>query len=1595
MSNGKDRSHPAVCSSKPPSSSSSSAGLAQQQKAQAAASSYRGEFDRRRYHSTPPESTVGSTPPQELLADSRHQPIASAVSVASSKSLRGVNMYSRPRVNSDTAACVRPQSPHSPLLMKQASLHLAGIIGRQQERERSCTPSPRTPTQSKFSFPSLDADDSSSSTSRGTESTLTSEKAKKMDSRDLSSTPVESTTSSLSVGDSDRQRQQPKAFAEGLKFIDTPSDQCDIETDTIPVPLSTTIAIATTSSSTTNKPTLGAEMAATATTTSTVGNSPVKSQIVFRPIHEVHNEDITIISGCKFFDPSQSQTDYYTPPPPLHHISSVSLSETEREVNKSKDKGRKAKSKESKSFLKSKRKNSSGTPDPEEKAKDGEEVPTIGERKSKEKEEKAEKKVTMKKKRSISMSEADVGSGQLPTLASPTGKPPLPATAAVKKGYWSFRGDVRDHSMSPDSTNLSKHSTSSLTSPVHSSSRGTTPESSTSENEDQKRKSSLRNKLKSLMGKDKNSSKATGTSWKFSDIGGVAQSDSDVVVALKGFRKLDEEDEGEQNSPQDRNATLRSTGSGNQLSLMTHKDRLIMLEDTEVVPRTYSIECIRPTYNEMYVDVPAIGEVIETKPKSSSTADNAAKKDKDGDSTSCGSEYLTASDSGSVTKMTCEAEKEKEQLLRIPVTTSSTNLSQETLSDKFLTPPESGCLSQTSLELSVMGVMDKVLNPSSSATKSKPSLSNKLISPSAKSPSKGPSTRSSSIKVPSPRASPISSRKSSNRLSSPLTGRKTSGASSPGVSKKKVSTTSSTTASHSPSPVRKSGSNTNISPRASPISARTGTAGKKPTDSPLTQKRLTASPGSSPVPTRKSASTRSSLTSSTSPLNTRRAGSVRVAPSASASPKSSPSTKRKVSSSSFHTSGTKPSPPMISKMSLDSTTPSEPSQRSSSFSRFTPGRTPIKVKSVRQNESTAEKVQRLKEKRRSLADAKLLAETVSASCPTTPQISGPGSKSRPKTKPPSNLNLSQPVTGPAEPDSPHTSNSSSPSTPSRRRKFGISMPASPLIEIPPTLPEVESPSPSAQQQEESNTPQPVSSGGGFGFDLDSMLVSVDAKLNKMAEQEGNVKQLLKLQPVEVPPDIALMPATVFISPVHSRGSSLDIEGEDSLPISPIDTPIPTAPRKKLSAPPPSTGKSKSLVASKKVKSSPSVSSKNQAAAKKSINESSAQTSKKSKAGGLKIIKTRLSIPTRGSKDKLSPVLEKKETPSPSPGLLKNKKKRTSADSTVPSSLSASTSQKFTSARPPRPPMMSRLPSDSSVQSHRLSSVDKPPIAPTTTTSSTGQKRPRTVVAGRPSATATRLPASSASASSSSDILMSKSSSTLSNASSGSGDVSKSKSSSALSAGSNKSLPGRSGLRASAKTKKLSTTAHGNSNTKSNLSAESLLRRISIGRQSMKTKSGTQLRPGSAASRKISAANEVEKPAAQKPMRRVSSGEVLPKKIKPGASATLTRDRRVSHQVTTSSGGGRASTLSRPSSASTIGLSRSSVTRSLRLSRGTSGRRSTTTPPRAPMLTRKASPASTSALLSPTRKNSSMRRTSSGGEVLAAFDHISAQAQGSM
>ena len=183
------------------------------------------------------------------------------------------------------------------------------------------------------------------------------------------------------------------------------------------------------------------------------------------------------------------------------------------------------------------------------------------------------------------------------------------------------------------------------------------------------------------------------------------------------------------------------------------------------------------------------------------------------------------------------------------------------------------------------------------------------------------------------------------------------------------------------------------------------------------------------------------------------------------------------------------------------------------------------------------------------------------------------------------------------------------------------------------------------------------------------------------------------------------------------------------------------------------------------------------------------------------------------------------------------------------------------------------------------------------------------------------------------------------------------------------------------------------------------------RGSMKSKSATSLpRPSSASASTSRSVSSNDYSASQphdtggKPgsparhsMRRVSSGE---KKIRPGYSGSLNRrERRPSGGSSTlnrPTTGSKSSTTLRPQSATTT--RGSAATRSMRLSRADSRRKiiGTGTLPRTSTLTRKATPPSSvagSVQSSPARL--SMRRTQSGKDVFAVFDQISAEAQGSM
>ena len=1727
-------------------------------------------MDRRRYRSTPPEDVVTTsgwgtrpTPTQVPLADTRVHPVVGDTGHPG----KG---YSRPRFHSDDEILshkkkpppylthantvanferpASPQSPHSPLAISLASRHLTGLLRRQQEREGSVSPSPNlSKTNSKmFSFPSPDRDiDNGSnvtSTSGGTESTLTPQNAAHKSARiqthhsepskdsfvphpvtDLTPTYGEYGTMmsddsafselpgeepdggkiskgghvlnsnsftfenfegfSSNQNSAGRNSNNQHSFAENLKFVDSSSDS---QYGSMPPS----------------------------------ADKPVnKAQVVYRPIDVMNVDDITMIPGSGFFDASQSQVDAQVDfgLPPLTFNEPVASSEkgSKKKGVRSKDKSKEGK-KSSKSGFRLLRKHSSTktieeTNESEDVLGDGDETPKLKHKfTKKEKESKksspklrsSSESMLMQRNQSSSTSKSPPPIDSSLSPSAVTGKPPLPNLTPkkhkLKQGSSSFRDIHREKS--PDSSGLSKISMPDLASPTRRS-RNSTPDSNLSSGSDTKlsgkqEKPSLRKRisqsLRDLVGKE-NPGGTSKSSWKFSDDIGTSES----PVALRKFKHLDE-------SPPE------LTTASNQVSSLTEVDRNSLHEDTEFIPRTHSMEGLRPKYEERAIDVVSYPENNR-----SAFQGGAILNDSDTHSLSS-SEYHTASDSEmdaseshtglasssiqllnsptgdssqdfgyaprrkSVTDI-LDSPKQTSSEINIATSSSSSSdpkseLSSQTLqgkviSGKGLRQPASSTTSKSKtsatdqkpkskdgkskLPLSKGSAIStkKAASPSSSPRSSqklttKPSspvigkkevspltsprssqrmgskamgkagsksLLSQMSKPSAKtaSPSASPQrlskqvSSSSAIKSPSPLSSP----RSSQRLLSRDTYKKTvSPSASPRSSHRLSKQGSSSSAVKSPSPSSSPRSSQRLlsrdtykktaSPSASPqrlskqVSSSSAIKSPSPLSSPRSSQRLlsrdtnkkTASPTASPRSSQRLSKTGTTLSSPSksspkaSPVASKKATQLsptssplagrKVTPVKTSPARNSPLLKRKQSPA---VTVSKPSPPKLSKTPLESSCENDDS--SDSFSRFTRGRTPIKMRSSvtkESNETLADRVKRIKEHRKSESHSLRIAST-SNKDPVSPSTTRRattyfGGKQLPS------LSLAA-----STPRSPDKSNPTTPIMKGKKRRVGVSQETAPSID-PIILEETTALSKSTEVMNDlvSKTAADLS------MDVDLLLSAVGEKLDLFSVSPGQSgsdtgsSSLLNSLQTETgiseletstsheastkAPAIASMEVNVFNpTPIHSRDSSID-----------IDTFLEQARAQEM---PESSG-------------SPTISPKHHP-------DTTSSKKKVSEKPGAKEDKMSSLPPGSTKKDKKK-----------SPGIFR---KKTSAPANVPSKMSkgATTSaSNFTSSLPPRPPTLSREPSAPSISHSKPSTSDSK-------ISSTGINRPRTVVVGQ------------VSSSTGSQLRSSMRKSTPAKSIAGPSSTLQSKSTTNLDVGGTNSLKGRSGLRASSRTKKSSLSAHttplhGVKSTGARTKESSFLNRT--GDKSLRSKSSTNIRPGSAATSPrrgsltslgsgLSQDSSMRRTStlvspSRRSMKRANSGEILPRKIKPGASSTLTREHRASH----GSGGvygsmrksGRFSTTVRPKSS---GLARSANTMSMRIPRTNSASvRKVSTPAKTSTLSRTSAKTSTlsrkSVSTSSVGSNSpsrsgTMKRTNSGTEVFAAFDHISSQAQGSM
>ena len=1271
-----------------------------------------------------------------------------------------------------------------------------------------------------------------------------------------------------------------------------------------------------------------------------------KAQVVYRPIEISNTADITMIPSSGFFDPSQSQAEFnnvdigFLPAVPESEV--ITVGDSSVKANKSKEKSKENRKSPSRFRLlnrNSKSKIIEEEPESEDAVGDDEDTPKI---KAKFPKKGKESKSSSPKTPSANVSsEPTSKKNSRDSSPSVTSKPPLPSLATPKKtrpkkNSYSFR--QAEKPKSPDF----KSSMPNLASPTHSRNSSVSPESFISSGSDDNfsgKKPSLRKRisqsLRDLVGKESPSS-SSKSSWKFSE--DVKPTNTNSSVLLLEYRPLDET-----------MAKLPSSVSETHVTSLSNFDRHSMHEDTEFIPGSIN----KPIFEERAVDV----EIIPRGTNSVSSDEYHTASESEQESGSAGLAMTSIQILNSPTGLSQDFgyAPRKKTVDTPPITSSSlaqeskgsTKGSKSTISlkqgavvsgkgvrkastpQKNSSPKSSQRIASKSL---VSGVVKKVgspqISPRSSqrttvAQSAKKATSITVTVIGKSSPSSSPRSSLNVGKVGASqltkKPTPTSSPRSSLRMTTSKTAA-TSITKSPLLSQRATTSqvgTKSSVSLQSSQRVSSSSVPQSISPRSSQQPTTSG--------SPQSSRKFisrvvpgkTGSPSASPRSSLRGTSVTTSgsnIKSSTpgktgsptsSPRSSQRLGKVGTTSSASkSSPKSSPSLARKVQPPTTSTKKNsspsiespllkrkqssplnKPSAPKLSKTSMEPL--KEGGNNSDSFSRFTRGRTPIKIKGT---DTTVERAKRLKEHRKSESfglkpansskpDSARRATIIVARKPL-PLVITAGDPSQ----------ISPDVTTPTTPGG------------TKKRKMGLTV--APILEelITETT---ATPSKSTEQMNELVT----KSAADISRDVDSLLSAVGQTLDVMALSESTSS----VDPQ--PPSLASMEVKVFeATPLHSRESSID-----------IDTFL------------------------------------EQAAEQEAAKEKEKQKKKVLKDKSPNISRTITNIP------------------SPKNSKLMSKTK------SEPHIIGGA----FTASLPPRPPL--------SKQASESSTADRK-------TSKTGTNRPRQVIVAGTLSAATTPPLRSSARKSE-----------------------PSKTTTASSAGSNKTMPllkpqskstntlgrftstgttsssgisSRSSMRASTRTKKISLTTpplHGvkSSGTKSK---DSTLSRI--GDRSMKSRVSTTSRPGSsvavtkkssvgsglsqdsASTRKVST---LSAPSRGRSMRRVSSGDILQRKVKPGTSATLSRSSN-SGVYSSMRKSGKFNTI-RPRSSSNAGI----VSQSTNTMRRTpSGSRKVSAP--SSTLTRQS--VSASAVGSQSRKGT-LRRTGSGGEGFAAFDHISSQAQGSM
>ena len=1485
---------------------------------------------------TSPGETRRFTPCGTKLLNGKHSETSNAHSNAVGSRGR-LNSDSSPKVARDVPPVIRANtvssfSSHSPVSRQQASIHLAGIIERHQEKEHSNTP-PLTPT-SKHSSSSDENMQNSSESLSSNSSTLVSASTVKTNITLVLGTPRSKPEVRNGVKGQSSEVQNSRNVTRGTEADekhDQPSNSGDVgDRQTVP-------------KDKLDKP-----------VKPPTSNAPVtKSQVVFRPINVSLAEDITYVPGG-FFDASQDVDDLSGE----IHVGTDSTPSLEAMLGR--EEGVKGRGEDVEKETKLKGKKSKGKKEEKKsvlrgskKSKDNKDKDEDTQSKSISSTNEAGNKSTTPPKRAsketpeiICLSSPNLprqfaADAVSPKNTIPTSKPPLPVTPTLSKSPKQRQKLLHTTS----SFDLIKGSLPDLTSPSHlaygdsqsnrgstrsvSCSRGSTPDSTTSETDTKSQRRASKAKKPPLT--RRLSLSIQNLVRKGRSHGDVARNDSGPV--LLGFRPLNP------NESSLSGGGLVSAHSEMQLATMTEKEREELLEDTEMVPRTYSLECLlqkpaekqvsgetaveTPQYQERSVDYEERSvdgpRVVTMQPPKVETSANYHDNSSD-------SEYKTCSDSESTGPPSLE------------ITTTKTD-SQLQNSEK------------PKLENGVLSNNEKPVKNQTGKTELAVTHSPKPVQKETK-------LSSSPVASRSPKANQritVSSRKTTPKVESPVTKKRNSPASQPtdivkqeqqGTAAKLSTTPSNLTDRLSPERNSGHGHFTRFTKDRVPIR-------KRNTGSPrsLTPSSASSSPRSSTrTPSRLSVGSNSSLDSrSRTPTNQ---PAAEKADQAKLQRKSDGQGFNSVSKSAHQSSR---SSPLAAKRDVSaSSSPSLPK-----LTLKTPPRTPPQKSPVVGSPQRKRRV--------GLSGPSPISSPVSNRRISAVTKNGPSPKTSPKTdKKVVTKNGRSPKVSKG-----HISTSQKQMGDS---EMGLDV-GNLLASVGEKLDLLNGAHPQSETGSNSNSKLIRESDLG---PKPALLKNGDPKL------QPTIEPLCLSPPLTSPPALASMPADIFApfsptSSTHSRQSSFDTND--------VQPPSSTTPQIII------TPESSPILSRRNPGGTdePSSATKTAEPLHKSIMKKTVSQKTTSSHG--------TSPSTRAVKVKVVPTAEKQK-------IVTLEKIATSEGPTPPSPVPTSkygkglkTAQSdLPSTKKTTPVSFEKTPSNRRVSAPFTSSL--PPMPPS------GRKDSHVTPTNKVGTAERPVPSSVQEAkvsSRSSPLHLSKRKSI---ASVTSNTVTASKSQSSTSAISTSSLRSSKRSMDASRKQEGKVGPHGQKivATKSATNLTALKKDSTFPRRkSLRVKSSNHFRPLSATSTHSvgstgSRDSRGSTPSTRQSMRRVSSGEILVRKmIKPGASATLTRERRPSQVAGPNLNASMRLPKSRPRSGSFFSRS-TPATMSLRINKppNTAHRVSTGTLPRMSTLSRKGTPPlSVSGALQSSPARLSMRRASSAKEVFAVFDQISADAQGSM